>query len=75
MHHGPRNLVAVTPQHGKKVGMRIALMQEQWLLQIHGHLQLALEYLQLHLARRIVAVVIQPGFADSVHEGIVCKFA
>jgi hypothetical protein len=55
--------------------VRIALMQKQWFLHVDGNLQLPFKHLQLHLARRIVAVVVQSGFADGAHDWIVRELA
>ncbi|HEY2618131.1 MAG TPA: hypothetical protein VGI78_12385, partial [Acetobacteraceae bacterium] len=55
------------PQQGDEIVVRIALMQEQRLLRIDCDLQLALEHRELHVARRIITVVVQPGFAHGTH--------
>ena len=60
---------------GEKIRVRIALVQEQRLAAFDRELQLALEREQLRIARREVAVIVEPGFADRDDFGFGVIFA
>ena len=55
--------------------MRIALVQEQRFAAVGGDRELALERFHLRGLRRIVAEVVQAGFADGFHLGCRREFA
>jgi hypothetical protein len=58
---------AVLAQNGYKIIMSIALVQEDRLTDLCGQLELAMERLLLHGARREIAKIIEPAFADRDH--------
>ncbi len=70
MHHGPADAVARSAQHGDEILVRVALVQEQRLARFDSQRELAFEGEALGLARRVVAVVVQPGLAGGPHVGL-----
>src|SRR5262249_55285965 len=60
----PLKTCAVLPQDSNKVGMRIALVKKHRLTEVAGQFQLPMEGFLLDGARREVAIVVEPAFAD-----------
>ena len=54
----------ILAQDRNEILVRVALMQEHRLAQLDGELQLLAKRCQLRLARREIAEVIEPAFAD-----------
>ncbi len=72
VHHRWADLALELAHHAHEVGMRIALVQEQWLADVSGGLQLHLERTALSGTRREIAEVVEAALAHCHYLGV-CK--